>query len=126
MVEVPAGYGRGSVVTRCEPRLRAKRLFHVIACTWTAHLRRNPAGLERIRENVGPPASDAEGQEQIVQLAVRIGLEPVPRPGFPCKIFEARITVFVKALTNIDEALRLVNECRQDIRGEAVDRKDVR
>lgn len=96
MIEIAAAdLGRRFVACR-QPRLRDRIERQIVRSACAGHPRRNPVGLDRMDENIRPAPRDAEGEQHVVQLAVRIGLRVVPAATRPLRIVEMAIAAGCK------------------------------
>lgn len=77
-MEGAAGAPRFRVIACGKPSLGQMGLVEVIGRTRAAHPGRHPSRGERIRQHVRPAPCDAEGEQHVVELGVRIGLAAVP------------------------------------------------
>jgi len=126
VIKVPSRNRRGRVAADREPRLSAMRGVQVIRRSRTSHLGCHPARLESVGENFRPAACDREGQKHIVQLGIGVSLLSPPWAVLPCEILQACIAALVEAGTQVDKALRLLNQRGQDVRCELIDGKYLR
>ena len=126
MIEVLTRDRRGRVIARYEPHLGAVGSIQVIRRSRTSHLRRHPAGLKSIGEDIRPAACDCEGQEHVVQFGIGVCLLSLPWAVLPRKILQSCITAPVKAGTQVDEALGSLDQRGQDVRCERVDGEHMR
>ena len=53
MMPISAADGRRRIVAHRKPRLREMPLFEIVRRTRTTHLRRNPAGIDGVAQDVG-------------------------------------------------------------------------
>src|SRR6202034_1965712 len=102
------------------------RLVQIIRCLGATHPRRDPAWLQCIREDSRPTSCDTKGEEHVMQLRVGVGLFSVPSASLPCQVLKGRISVLVKHGAEINESLRLRDQCCQDVGSNGVDREDMR
>ncbi len=124
--EVAAGDARGRIVARRQPRLREVTLAEIVAGVGAAHAGRHPAGLERVRQDVGPVPGDPEGQQHVEELAFRIGLGAVPAPPRPQQVVHRRVGATVQAGAEIDEPRRSAHQGREHVGCQDVDGEDMR
>ena len=61
-----------------------------------------------------------------MQLGVGVCLLPLPWAVLPGEILQTRVTVLVKAGTQVDEPLGFLDQCGQDVRCERVDGEHMR
>ena len=125
VVEVTAGDRGGRVGADRQPGLRHRSQGHVVRGAGTAHLGRHPAGLDRIGQHAGPLSRDREGEHQVEQLAVGVGLCAVPASAFPLRIVQAGVPAAVHARAQVHQPVRPFEQGRQQVRGEHVDREDL-
>src|SRR5271166_1062297 len=104
-----------------EPDLGQMRLAHIAGRGGSAHLGRDPAGLERIRQDVAPPPRDREGDEHVAKLALGIGRRAVPGALRPKEIVHSRLNAVVHAGAQIDEPVGPFDQGGEDIGRENVD-----
>src|SRR4051794_11574106 len=97
MVEVLARRQRQRVVADGEPSLRHMGLAHVIRRIRASHARWHPAGFQGIGADLRPAPRNREGEKHIVQLALRIGLRPLPGSLTPQNIVEVGLRAVVHA-----------------------------
>ena len=83
-------------------------------------------GSTRVRQHARPAARDGEGDQHVAQLAVGIGRGAVPGAPSPGEIVEIGARAAVHAGTQIDEAIRPLDQRRQDIGREDIDGEDLR
>ena len=95
VVEVTAGDGCCGVVAHRQPDLGHRRQGEVVGCAGSTHLGRHPAGLEGVGEHAGPAAGNREGQDDVEELAVCVGLGPVPTASGPLEVVEVGVATFV-------------------------------
>jgi hypothetical protein len=58
-----------------------------------------------------------------VQLGIGVSLLALPGTVLPREIIQACIAVLMETGTQVDQSLRLLNQCSQDVRCERVDGK---
>jgi hypothetical protein len=90
------------------------RLVHIVGGAGAAHPSRHPARLQCIRQDVGPSPRDAESQQYVVQLGLRIGFRAAPATLGPGKVFQVSIGTMMHAGAEIDEPRRLADQCGQN------------
>jgi hypothetical protein len=95
VVEVPAGHRRGGVVADGQPGLGHRTQRQILGCVRTAHLGGDPARLECVGADAGPAAGEGEGEDDVVELAVGVGLRAVPTPVRPLRVLQAGVTAAV-------------------------------
>src|SRR5262245_7206509 len=78
-----------------------------------------------IGQHIGPAARDGEGQYGIVQLALGVRRRSVPTPLAPEDVVQIGIGMLVHARAQVDQPLRSLDQSREDVGGERVDREDV-
>jgi hypothetical protein len=74
MKEILAGHAGAGILADRQPRLGSAPLIEIVGRAGAAHAGRHPSRLQGVREHAGPAASDGEGQQNVVQLALGIGL----------------------------------------------------
>src|ERR1700734_4485553 len=121
MIKVLSSYECLRLIACSKPNLGAMCLVQIIRCLGAAHLRRDPARLQCIREDSRPTSCDTKGEEHVMELRVRVGLFSVPCARLPGQVLESRIAVLVKHRAEIDQSLRLRNQGCQDIGSHGVD-----
>jgi hypothetical protein len=126
VIEVAGSRLSVGVAARRKPRLSEIRLVHIIGRAWTAHLGRYPAGLKRIRQDIGPQAGDGESQHGIMQFALGIGCRSVPAPLLPVDIVQMGVRMVVHARAQIHQSLGPFDQRSENIGRERVDRENVR
>ena len=126
VIEVLPSYECLRLITCSKPNLGAMCLVQIIRCLGAAHLRRDPAWLQCIRENSRPTSCDTKGEKHVMQLRVAVGLFSVPCASLPCQVLERRVAALVKHRAEIDESLRLRDQGCKDVGSNGVDRKDMR
>ena len=67
VVEIFSARPRQWIVADRQPDLGQMRLAHIAGRGGSAHLGRDPAGLERVRQDVPPEPRDREGDEQVAK-----------------------------------------------------------
>jgi hypothetical protein len=100
-------------------------LIEIVRRAGAAHAGRHPSRLQGVREHVRPTAGDGEGDENVVQLALRVGLGRSPGAFFPQEVVDVRRRAAVHAGTQVDEPLRPLDQRGQDIGRERVDGEDL-
>ena len=95
MVEVAARHPRSRVVAHRPPSLGQVGLVEVIRRARAAHPGRHPSRGERIRQHIGPAPRNAEGEQHVVELGVRIGLAAVLTAPGPLGVVQARVAAGV-------------------------------
>src|SRR6202046_3975495 len=126
MIEVLSSYECLRFIACSKPNLCAMCFVQIIRCLGAAHLRRDPARLQCIREDSRPTSCDTKGEEHVMELRVRVGLFSVPCASLPSQVLKGRIAVLVKHGAEIDESLRLSDQGCQDVGSNGVDREDMR
>jgi hypothetical protein len=101
-------------------------LLQVVRRARAAHPGCHPAWRYGIAQHLRPAARDSEGQHGIVQLALGVRRRSVPPPLAPEDVVEVGIGMLVHAGAQIDQALRPLDQGRQDVGGERVDGEDLR
>ena len=125
-MEVLSSYEYLGLIACSKPNLGAMCLVQIIRCLGATHLRRDPAWLQCIRENSRPTPCDTEGEEDVMQLRVGVGLFSVPCASLPCQVLKGQIAVLVKRGAEIDESPGLRDQGCQDVGSNSVDREDMR
>jgi hypothetical protein len=91
VVEVAAASERTRFVAGGEPGLCLGRGADFAGGGRTAHLRFDPARIDRGADDVGPAARDRGGEDGVEKLGVGVCLVSVPPPLFPLEVVEARV-----------------------------------
>ena len=120
VVEVAAGDGGRGVVADREPGLGDRRQGQVVRRAGPAHPGWRPARLHGVGQHSRPVPGHRERQHGVVQLAVAVGLRPVPGAMGPQRVIQEGITAAVHARAEVDEP-----GGRRDQRGEQIGREHV-
>lgn len=104
MVEVAGGHGSCGVVADREPCLGDRGERQIVGGPGSAHLGGHPARFEGIGQYGWPAAGDGEGQDDVEQLAVRVGLCSVPAPSGPLRVGQAGVAATVHAGAEVNQA----------------------
>src|SRR5437879_11785573 len=78
VVEKPTRRFRARLLADGQPHLGRDAFLPAVGRGWAAHLRANPSGIDRVREDVRPEAGDGGGQHEIAQVRVCVTLRSVP------------------------------------------------
>src|SRR3954471_22038920 len=121
MVPVPPADGRSGIIAGREPRLGEISLLEIIRRSRAAHLRGNPARVDRIAQNVGPAPRDREGEHSHIELAVRVGLARVPASLIPIDVSQRSDASPMHAATEVHQSPWALDQSRQHVWSESVD-----
>ncbi|WP_232441598.1 hypothetical protein [Burkholderia ubonensis] len=125
VIEVFAHHVSLGVFASGKPDLCAVRLIHIVRCARPAHLCRNPTRLQSVGANIWSTPCNGKGQHGIVALAFGIGFRSVPATLSPKNVVQICVRMVMHARTQIDESLRTLDQCRQDVRRQRAYREDM-
>src|SRR5690606_3464199 len=94
--------------------------------TWAAHLRRHPAGIDRVAQHLGPSPRDRESKRRHVEFALGIRTIGIPPTLDPVDVVQGIIAAMMHAASDIDQPFGSLDECRQHVWCERVYREDLR
>src|SRR3954471_19196982 len=124
MVPVPPADGRSGIIAGREPRLGEISLLEIVRRSRAAHLRWNPARVDRIAQDVGPAPRDGEGERGYIELSVRVRLARIPASLIPIDVAQRSGAAPVHAATEVHQSPRAIDQSRQHVWREGVDRED--
>src|ERR1700760_2352640 len=126
VVPVAAAYGRGCVVADGQPCLREVAHLQITGCRGTAHFGRDPARIDDVAQYFWPSAREGERERGDVELALGVRLCGVPGPCGPVDVPEGSGTCVVQSAAEVDEPIRAVDQRREKVGGEGVNRESLR
>ena len=126
MVKIISGLSRRRVLACGKPGLGSTPLMKIVWRRGAAHLCRYPSRLQRVGFDLCPAASDGKCQQNIAQLALRVGRRATPGSLGPEQIVHPRTNAAMHAGAYIDQSLRSFDQCRQDVGCQHIDGEDAR
>ena len=117
MMKIPPANPCAFFVADGEPNLRLVPLLQITGCTSAAHFCGDPARVDRVGENVGPPPCGSHAKHQHMELRIGIGDPDDAGP----EALGCKVPLEMHAGAQLDQPLRSSYEARQNVWCQSID-----